>query len=294
MGSDSIRIRILGGGGQLGRSCIEQFSENPIFSVVGHTRQTCDITDRQDLERLFEEDFDFCINCAAYTAVDAAEENPDLAFRVNSTSVEYLATLCAIRNVKLIHFSSDYVYHSEPIHPLKETTPCEPKSIYARSKLAGEEHIRNILKEHLILRTSWLYAADGHNFVNTMLRLAESRDELNIVDDQRGCPTYCPDIASAVSRIILQMNEMHEHELYGIYNLANSDHTSWCGFAEKIFELCEKNIVCNPISTAEFGAPAPRPLNSVLDLKKIKNAFDIRPRSWNEALRDCLLLKKCV
>ena len=132
MGSDSIRIRILGGGGQLGRSCIEQFSENPMFSVVGHTRQTCDITNRQDLERLFEEDFDFCINCAAYTAVDAAQENPDLAFLVNSTSVEYLATLCAMHDVKLIHFSSDYVYHSEPDHPLKETSPVNQNQFMPR------------------------------------------------------------------------------------------------------------------------------------------------------------------
>ena len=106
---------------------------------MSHTRETCDITKRQDLERLFEEDFDFCINCAAYTAVDAAEENRDLAFLVNSTSVEYLATLCAIHDVKLIHFSSDYVYHSESNNPLNETSSCEPKSIYAKSKLAGEQ-----------------------------------------------------------------------------------------------------------------------------------------------------------
>jgi dTDP-4-dehydrorhamnose reductase len=222
------------------------------------------------------------INASAYTAVDRAEDEPELAFLVNEAGPRHLATEAARRGIPLIHLSTDYVFSGRSERPWREDDAPAPRGVYARSKLEGERAIRDACPQHVILRTSWVFAAHGQNFVRTMLRLGAERDELTIVNDQLGCPTSAADLARVIAAICRAL--LSRRDFAGTYHYAGSGPVTWHGFAAAIFaaagDLACKPPSLRPVSTAAFGARAPRPAYSVLDCGKIKRVFGISPRPW--------------
>ncbi len=276
--------------GQVGRALHHLVKKDTAHEWVGLATKDCDLTKPEEISQAFTKHKpDVVIQVAAYTAVDKAEEDSATAFAINEASTSQFAQLCKEAGAVLIYISSDYVYHSITDRPIKESDPCQPQGEYAKSKFAGEEAIRNSLSEHIILRTSWVYDKEGHNFVNTMKRLGGSRDSLTIVSDQLGAPTYAPDIALTVLTIVNQvLTSSDPSNLYGTYNFSNSGVTNWADFAREIFRL--EQIPCQVAeqTTEDFGAPAPRPKWSVLSHAKLKSTFGITPRSWKECLKECL------
>lgn len=286
-----ITILITGASGQLGQELqhlAAQFSDF-IFHFV--SRADLDITDGELVQNLFHlQAFDFCINCAAYTAVDKAESEPELAYQINVEGVEHLARACQSIGATLIHFSTDYVYHNQQNTPFKEGDPTNPQSVYAKTKLAGEEAATAACTDTMIFRTSWVYSGFGHNFVKTMLRLGKERPELRVVFDQIGTPTYARDLAHAVLQIIQKVTngEVEREALRGVFHYSNEGVTSWYDFAMAIFELEDMNCKVKPIETKDFPTPAARPPFSVLNKAKTKETFGIEIPPWRESLKVCL------
>lgn len=233
------------------------------------------------------------IHPAAYTAVDQAETDRDVARRVNAEAPGAIARWCAGRGIPMIHFSTDYVFDGSGTHPWKESDPTGPVSIYGRTKQEGEEQVQAAGGKHLIFRTSWVYAPKGKNFVLTMLKLGVERDSLRVVADQIGAPTYAPDIARAALDA-LTAAEAKPTFPTGVYHLCNSGETSWHGFATRIFDLARsagfplRVQSVDPISTADFPTPARRPSNSRMDCSLLERTFDVRLRPWDSALSECL------
>lgn len=286
-------ILITGAGGQLGQ-CFQQFASHyPDFRFLFAGSGELDVSSRRAVMRFFEQNqISFCVNCAAYTAVDKAESEPAKARAVNVSGARNLAEACAARGIPLIHFSTDYVYHSRQNRPFREDDPVSPKGVYARTKLAGERAALRAHPHTMVLRTSWVYAPFGHNFVKTMLRLGAERPSLNVVFDQIGTPTYAPDLAEAVLKIIqkIEKEEITPEQLAGIWHYSNEGVTSWYDFAKAIFEL--KNMPCavHPIESSAYPTPAQRPPFSVLNKAKIKSAFGLEIPHWRESLTQCLRL----
>lgn len=234
---------------------------------------------------------DVVINAAAYTAVDKAEEEPDLARAVNAEAPAAMAKACATTGAWLIHYSTDYVFDGSASEPYREDDAVAPINVYGRTKLAGEEAVRQAHDRHLIFRTSWVYSNHGRNFLNTMLRLAGERDELNVVQDQVGAPTYAGSIAEATDAVLhaLAARGGDMDDTAGTYHMTCAGRTSWYGFARAIFQAAGLNdIRVNPIPTSEFPTPARRPLFSVLSSDKLERVFGIRMETWEDALRKCL------
>ncbi|MDZ7839822.1 MAG: dTDP-4-dehydrorhamnose reductase [Gammaproteobacteria bacterium] len=235
---------------------------------------------------------DVVINAAAYTAVDRAESEPALAHTVNAEAPGAMAEACARTGAWLIHYSTDYVFDGTASEPYTEDAEVSPLNVYGRTKLAGEEAIRAACDRHLIFRTSWVYSNHGRNFLNTMLRLGSERDELNIVSDQVGAPTYAGSIADATDRILhaLSARWSQDREVSGTYHMTCVGSTTWFDFARRIFELSglRERIRVNPIPTSEFPTPAARPMFSVLANDKLERQFGVRLESWNDALYKCL------
>ena len=230
------------------------------------------------------------VNAAAYTAVDQAESDEATAYRINADAPGVLAEEAQHLGAALIHYSTDYVYDGSKSGAWMETDATDPLSVYGRSKLAGEEAIMSTGVPHLILRTSWVYGLHGKNFLLTMLRLAQSRTELSIVNDQIGAPTWSRTIAQATASIIKKFPDLAAaNHLSGIYHLCSGGQTSWYGFAEKIFAhpLIQQKPQLHPITTADYPTPAVRPKNSVLNTDKFETVFTQLP-SWEEALTECL------
>ncbi|MDO8368103.1 MAG: dTDP-4-dehydrorhamnose reductase [Saprospiraceae bacterium] len=287
-------ILITGANGQLGE-CFRQASVQwPALKFVFAGPQDFDISNRAAVRAYFDssqaEKFKWVINCAAYTAVDKAESEPDKAQKINVLGAKYLAEACAIRDIPFVHFSTDYVYHNRQNTPFLETDPVSPKGVYARTKLAGERVAFRVQPLTMVIRTSWVYSAFGQNFVKAMLRLGRERAELNVVADQIGSPTYAPDLAEAVLNIIqkVETGEVSKESIAGIWHYSNEGVASWYDFAAAIFEL--ENIPCHvrPIATRDYPTPAQRPPFSVLDKHKIKAAFGLEIPHWRESLRRCL------
>jgi dTDP-4-dehydrorhamnose reductase len=284
-------VLITGAGGQLGASMTRLLANEPVFDIISLDYSKLDITNSTEVEKVFERhQFDWVINCAGYTNVDEAEKAFEKALEINAIAVGHLAYLCKDMKIPLIHFSSDYVYHNQHHRPLKETDPTTPQSIYAQSKLSGEEIIREVLEEHLIFRTSWLYSVGGENFVNTMLHLGKQGKVLKIVNDQVGTPTLVDDIAEAVLSIIVAIRnkETGTHKIWGTYNISNQGETNWYAFAQEIFRLSGMTVACAAVDTKTYNAPASRPLYSVLSNQKLKDIFGIELRNWQSALKYCL------
>lgn len=286
-----IKIVILGADGQVGMAFQSLSKDFPDYHFYFVNRQILDITDKEAVWALFSKiKPDYCVNCAAYTAVDRAEIEKEKAHLVNVIATHHLGSACQEYNVFLIHLSTDYVYHNNQNRPFDEKDETNPKGIYAVTKLEGEEAALRTCLKTIIIRTSWVYAAQGHNFVRTMLRLGQERDELKVVFDQIGTPTYADDLAEALLQIIDQLSESiyaHEH-FRGIYHYSNEGVCSWYDFAKAIFDI--KNINCTviPIETTEFPTPASRPPFSLLNKKKIKTLFHLEIPYWRDSLKKCL------
>lgn len=277
-------IIVFGASGQLGQ-CLKFVSsekeiKNVIFPPEGHSN----ILDVDTLNSIFSEyKPDYCINCAAYTAVDKAEDDIDLARKINRDGAGNLALLCEKYNVTLVHISTDFVFAGNIPVPLLEDDKVEPINVYGLTKLEGELAIAAHTNRFYILRTSWLYSEYGNNFVKTMIRLGKEKNELKIIADQIGTPTYAIDLAECIFHII--ENDNHS---YGIYHYSNEGVTSWYDFAKGIFDIAGINVKVLPVRASEYITRAVRPAFSVMDKTKIKNTFKIEIPYWRESLERCI------
>lgn len=282
----SSRILVTGANGQLGSEIKRIAGLSTQYTFVD--LEEMDLSDGQSINQFFEgKQFDFMINCAAYTAVDRAEEDSALAFRVNAEAVRSLATICLQKKIRLIHISTDYVFDGKGNQPIPETAAPNPLSVYGKSKLAGERHVLDILKDAYIIRTAWVYSTFGKNFVKTIIRLAKERTELNVVYDQVGSPTYAEDLAHAIIKII-QAIESGQADKPGIYHYTNEGVISWYDLAYFIIQYYKLPCRVNPITTEEYKTLAIRPSFSVLDKRKLKGSFAIDIPHWHTSLVRCL------
>ncbi|MFT5640892.1 MAG: dTDP-4-dehydrorhamnose reductase [Cyclobacteriaceae bacterium] len=279
-----MNILITGSNGQLGNELrgIAVNYKNHLFLFTDV--QDLDITDQDALASFFKDNnIELCINCAAYTAVDKAETERALCDKINIEGPANLAKACAKNNARIIHISTDFVFSGESFIPLIETKKTDPVNFYGLSKLNGELALSKELKEHFIIRTSWLYSTHGGNFVKTMIKLGESKPKLNIIVDQIGSPTYAFDLANAIMSIV----ESHS-SAFGVYHYSNEGIASWYDFTSAIFEYSNIKTLISPIPTSEYPTPAKRPHYSVMDKSKIKEAFNITIPHWRSSLKECL------
>lgn len=290
-----MRILLLGAGGQVGTEIRREAARRGVV-VDAPSRVEADLGDAARLKAVVAAtEADVVVNAGAYTAVDQAETDRARAFAVNRDGPAALAEACARRDLPLVHFSTDYVFDGAKDGPYAETDPTRPLSVYGESKEAGERAIRRRHHRHVILRTSWVYAGHGKNFVRTMLRLADERDELRVVDDQRGAPTSAADLARttfAVAGRLVADARASVLPPYGTYHCTAEGDTTWCGFARAIFELAGPRIRRRPrvapIATSDYPTPAKRPKNSVLDNARLAAAFAPPRRPWREGLAEAL------
>ena len=279
-----MKIVVLGASGQLGHCLKKVAEERNITGISFPSEQDGNILAPDLLDLLFsKEKPEFVINCAAYTAVDKAEDDIDICRKVNRDGAENIAKTCLAHSATLIHVSTDFVFKGNVPQILSETDPAEPENIYGLTKLEGEAVITSVLEKHFTLRTSWLYSEFGNNFVKTMLRLGDERDQLGVIVDQVGSPTYAIDLAGAIFDII----ESGSSE-YGIYHYSNEGVTSWFDFAKTIFEISGTTVKVNPVKTSEYVTKAVRPAYSVMDKTKIKNTFGIQIPYWRDSLKVCI------
>ncbi len=285
-------ILVTGANGQVGSELQFLAKQFPNYKFHFTDVAELDITDETAVNQLFAKiQPKYCINCAAYTAVDKAESDEAKATLINETAVKYLAKACKTQETTFLHISSDYVYHNRVNRPLKETDKPAPKGVYAATKLAGDIVALAENPKTVVIRTSWVYSSFGHNFVKTMLRLGKERDKLTVVYDQIGVPTYARDIAATMMSIIEKI-EGGKTNFSGIYHYAPAGVTCWYDFAKAIFEI--ENIDCKvtPIPTSSYPTPAKRPHYSVLNCTKIQKTFDIAIPYWKDSLKACLVLLK--
>jgi len=275
---------VIGASGQLG-NCIKAVCERrDINDFAFPPENVANILDIAALTKLFEElKPAYCINCAAYTAVDKAEDDIELARKLNKDGAANLAKLCKQFGAILIQISTDFVFEGNLPHLLTEEDETKPISVYGLTKLEGEQEVMALTDKYYILRTSWLYSEYGNNFVKTMLKLGADRDELSIIADQTGTPTYAIDLAEAIIDIILSGKEE-----YGIYHFSNEGVTSWYDFAVAIFDISATSVNVKPITTAEYPTKATRPPYSAMNKSKIKNTFNITIPYWRDSLIKCI------
>lgn len=275
-------VAVTGASGQLGQSLRALAGKSDGFTWYFASSTQADITNSDSIRRFLSPlNPDFCINAAAYTAVDKAESEPERAKSVNVDGAQNLAEVCRDLNIKLIHISTDFVFDGQKQTPYREDDPTNPQGVYARTKLDGERAIAQTFDNYFIIRTAWVYSEYGNNFMKTMLRLASERDTINVVNDQIGTPTQALDLARAIITII-----QSSKNAFGIYHFSNEGVTSWHDFAAEIFKINGSNVKLGSISTNDYPTPAKRPKYSVLDKSKIKETFGLEIRDWKEALRN--------
>ncbi|MFB9051992.1 dTDP-4-dehydrorhamnose reductase [Formosa undariae] len=279
-----MKVLVTGGNGQLA-ACIKDVAKDQNnLQFIYTDSEDLDITNQQHVADFFQNNtIDWCINCAAYTAVDKSESDVDLARKVNKDGAKHLAIACKDNNVKLIHVSTDFVFDGKSSSLYSETDIAEPLGIYGLTKLEGEQAIQENLDAYFILRTSWLYSEHANNFMKTMLRLAETRPELSVVADQIGTPTYATDLAAVMLKII---NDNSTN--YGLYHYSNEGVASWYDFADAIFEIADTKTKVFPINTEAYPTPAARPQFSVMDKSKIKEALNIEIPHWRVSLKQAI------
>jgi len=285
-----VKVLVTGCNGQAGRELCKKSTERGL-EIISLDLPDFDITDMKAVDEIISQSSIFAvISAAAYTAVDKAESEPDIAFNVNQKGPANLATSCRKQGIPLIHISTDYVFDGSKTDAYIETDPVSPVGVYGKSKAAGEGDVRNILADHIILRTAWLCSEHGNNFVKTMVRLGQERDEIGVVADQYGCPTFAFDIAEAILDIVSQITKKNDIP-WGTYHYCGKGVTTWYEFAKKTLEqageytsLKVKNIV--PLTTKEYPTPAKRPVNSALDCTRIQNSFNVFPKQWQDSLSD--------
>ena len=278
------KVLVTGAMGQLGKSLQRISVAYTDLEFLWTDVDQMDITNQQDVLSVFRDfDPDFCINCAAYTQVDLAEQEPEKARLINVDAVGNLIEACNEKQCTLFHISTDFVFDGKSDIPYTESSKPNPLSIYGRTKLEGEEKVFNHAKQFIIFRTSWVFSEFGKNFVKTMLHLSETHSELQVVDDQTGSPTYAGDLARHILDIMLSGKPENE-----TYHFCNQGATTWFDFAKAIFTLTGKKLEVIPIASEDFGAAAVRPAYSVLDCSKIQKALGAQIRPWLQGLEDCL------
>lgn len=279
-------ILVTGVNGQLGSEIRALSSFYPQHDFTFADRNTLDLSNLCKLEDYFEDKtFDAIINCAAYTAVDKAESDEELANTINHRAVSLLAKIAKKKNIALIHVSTDYVFDGKNYRPYIETDPTDPQGVYGRTKRDGENAILDVAPANtIIIRTSWVYSTFGANFVKTMLRLGKERDNLGVIFDQVGTPTYARDLAKAILNILPQIN----NTIPEIYHYSNEGAISWYDFAKAIFELSGITCQVNPITTDQYPTPASRPHYSLLNKSRIKQEYNIVIPYWKDSLNECL------
>ena len=289
-----MRILVTGKNGQLGQSInklinietkIENNPSSNEFIFVG--REELDLSNNSSIINYFDnhDKFDIVINSAAYTAVDQAEEEQELANQVNHLAVKQLAGIAKEQKARLIHISTDYVFNGESDKPYIETSETNPINVYGKSKLAGEKALQAVMPMNaVIIRTSWVYSEYGNNFVKTMLRLGKERDELNVVSDQIGSPTYATDLAGAILEIIKNKEFREEDQATQIYHYSNEGEISWYEFAKEIFKIAKVDCEVNPILTQQYPTPAQRPRNTLMNKDNIAKIFNLKMINWKKSL----------
>ena len=292
-----MRILVAGRSGQVARSLAAAASEHPngaATTILTLGRPQLDLTDPDSVAAAVRDATpDIIINAAAYTAVDKAESEENAAFALNRDGARHLAAAAATRGLPIVHISTDYVFNGRKTEPYVETDPTGPESAYGRSKQTGEEAVAAANPRHLIVRTAWVHSPYGANFVKTMLRLAETRDRLNVVDDQHGSPTYAPHLAEALLSLARRAVELPEMSpLWGIYHAAGHGETTWCGLARWAFAEAAQHALphaaVSPITTAEYPTPAKRPANSRLDCAKLQANFGLQLPAWQAGVKECV------
>jgi dTDP-4-dehydrorhamnose reductase len=284
-----MKILLTGAHGQVGWELTRR-GRNRGFVVEATDVDVFDITDPRAVEeKVCGQGWELVVNCAAYTAVDRAESEPELALAVNRDGPAHLAAACGKARIPLVHISTDYVFDGSKQRPYRATDPVSPLGVYGRSKAEGDTAVRSRLREHIILRTSWVYGMHGQNFVKTMLRLGRERRVLRVVNDQQGCPTNAADLAE----VILAIAGRWERNSWGTYHYAGKGVTTWHGFAEAIFAEARKYTSLlvervEPIPSSQYPTPAKRPANSALDCSLFTRTFGIEPRPWRESLAEVI------
>ncbi|MBL7004338.1 MAG: dTDP-4-dehydrorhamnose reductase [Gammaproteobacteria bacterium] len=287
-----MRILVTGKNGQLGKSIHKIVTNNEQaddFVFVG--REELDLNSESGINHYFDnsDKFDIIINCAAYTAVDKAEEELELANQINHLAVKQLAEVAKTQQARLIHISTDYVFNGESDKSYIETDETNPINVYGKTKLAGEKALQRIMStDAIIIRTSWVYSEYGNNFVKTMLRLGKERGELNVVVDQIGSPTYATDLANVILEIIQNKTFKKAGQVTHIYHYSNEGEISWHEFAEEIFKIAKIDCKVNSILTEQYPAPAKRPRNALMNKDKIMDAYRIKMLFWKSSLERCL------
>jgi dTDP-4-dehydrorhamnose reductase len=296
-----MRILVTGKNGQLGRSIQKTVNTD---TKIGNNQspneyifvgsEDLDLSSESSIRHYFgNNEFDIIINCAAYTQVDKAEQEAELANQINHLAVKKLASIANNQRARLIHISTDYVFDGESGKPYTETDTPNPINVYGRTKLAGEKALQALMPINaIIIRTSWVYSDYGNNFVSTMLRLGRDRVELSVVNDQMGSPTYATDLADAILEIIRHNKFRDEGQTTQIYNYSNEGEISWHEFAKEIFKLAEIDCKVSPIPTQQYPTPAKRPRNTFMNRDKIVKVFNIKISNWKSSLNTCMTILK--
>jgi len=281
-------ILVTGSKGQLG-SEIKELSKDYTYNFFFTDKNTLDITNKNALENFCNKNnIEMIINCAAYTAVDKAESDVENADKINHLAVKYLAQISKEKSISLMHVSTDYVFDGKNYKPYVEIDPTNPNGVYGQTKLDGEKAMQEINPSNsIIIRTSWVYSSFGANFVKTMLRLGKERDELGVIFDQVGTPTYARDLAKAILNII-QNSKFNIQNSVEVYHYSNEGVTSWYDFAKEIMKLANLACQVNPIESKAYPTPATRPHYSLLNKSKIKEDFDLTIPYWEDSLDACL------
>ena len=284
--ADKKTILVTGANGQLGNEMRVIAPDYHNYNFLFVTKDDLSIDDTQAVAKYFGQHvIDYCVNCAAYTAVDKAESEPEKAMLINATAVGNLAKICKEHNTQFIQISTDYVFDGTATTPYKEDDSVNPVNLYGASKLKSEQLALQNNPGSIIIRTSWVYSSFGNNFVKTMLRLMGERESVNVVSDQQGCPTYAADLASAIMQVIRSGLEIGSPS---IFNYSNTGAITWYEFALAIKEISGSNCIVNPIPASLYPTPAKRPAYSVLDTTKIRQTFNLEIPVWRDSLRSCL------
>jgi dTDP-4-dehydrorhamnose reductase len=282
-------VLVTGANGQVGQELQVLASLYPAFDFVFTTRENMPVEDEAAVQKFFAKHSPaWCINCAAYTAVDKAETEQDAAYTINAEATRILADACKTFNTRFIHISTDYVFNGRSPVPYKEQDAVEPVNVYGASKLKGEELCLQTNPDAIIIRTAWVYSSFGKNFVKTMIRLMQERPSVSVVNDQIGAPTYAADLAQCIMQIITRSAADIANWHPGIYHYSNQGRISWYDFAVAIKELTGSSCTVNPIPSEQFPTPAKRPSFSLLDTTKIRTVFQCSIPSWKESLEKCL------
>lgn len=275
-------ILVTGANGQTGSELKKISTTFPQYVFTFLTREELPLEEPERISSYFKSHkYDFLINCAAYTAVDKAESEKELAYRINATAVGELAVICRDNNTKFLHLSTDYVFDGDAKAPYKVDATTNPQTVYGASKLEGERLTFEFNSDAIIIRTSWVYSSFGKNFVKTMVKLMKEKEEINVVNDQFGSPTHAKDLAEIIMKLISSV-QWYE----GIYHFSNEGVISWYDFAIAIKKLSGSNCRINPIPTSAFPTPAKRPAYSVLEKRKIQQHYGIQFRNWEESLAE--------